>query len=141
MGGFGAPRALLQKWLVHSDPRLVATFTRHFWWYENVLWLDADDLDGAAAGVAGAAVRVFVSERDRYIDGPTIFADAQAEAARRRRAAVASAGGAPTSAAAVEAAEGRRALRAVMWEGLDHGEFQYVRERRREVVRSVVSNI
>ena len=56
-----------------------------------MLWLDAADLDGAAPyptteeGVSAVGdVTLFVSERDRYIDGPIIYEDALAEVKRRQ---------------------------------------------------------
>ena len=75
---------------------------------------------------------LFVSERDRYIDGPTIFADAQAAAAQRQRCAESE----PTAAALSM----RRALRPVLWQGAGHGEFMSLPERRRELVQRVLGH-
>ena len=90
-----------------------------------MLWLDDGDLDADAPRGGGAHVTLFVSECDRYIDGRTIYADAVAATAARR------AGGAGGAA--------RRALRAVLWEGADHGDFLACEARRREVVDCVLA--
>jgi hypothetical protein len=114
----------------------VGTFTRGWFWFENLLWLDDGDLDGGidggtdgeidglgASAVDGASVSLFISERDRFIDGPTIFADAKAEQARRRE----------------KGSRGRRALRSVLWEGTGHGNFLRMSEKRREVIDTVLA--
>ena len=124
--------------------------------YENVLWLDEDDLDrGASAASASAAsastaaiasakpqsdsaavaatapvpaphVSLFVAEKDRYVDGGTIYADAQA--AIERRSGQRLGDGAPP----------RRELRAVLWEGIDHGAFLQCDDKRRQVIESII---
>ena len=147
-----------KRWFLHSDPRLVATLMRSFFWWENVLWLSDDELDGgattsgttsegttrvrdaaaapSAAAAAGAGAReespgivaLFVAERDRYVDGPIIYADAlKAKARRAERRARGHGGG--------------RELEVVYWEGRDsgHGKWLDRPETRDEVVRRVLA--
>ena len=115
----------IKDYLIHSDPRLVGVLMRNFYWYENVLWLDADDLD---RGVSSPEqhVTLFIAQQDRYVDGETIYADAQVAINAREQE--------PSTGAFHRL---RRELRAVLWEGLDHGVFLNSVEKRRQVIESV----
>ena len=128
-----------KRWFLHSDPRLVATLMRSFFWWENVLWLSDDELDGGSttrltdAGVDAreeypGTVALFVAERDRYVDGPIVHADALKAKARRaeRRAR----------------GDGRgRELEVVYWEGRasGHGKWLDRPETRDEVIRRILA--
>ena len=103
--------------------RLVGVLMRNFWWFENVLWLD-DELDAAADPRGKGVVSLFISERDRYMDGPVAYSDALA--AREKRQAEA------------QAPRPRRELRAVLWKDQDHGDFLKRSEQRRAVVDSLL---
>ena len=128
-------------WFLHSDPRLVGVLMRNFLWFENVLWLDDEEIDAGALGGAtteGGAedagdgqIALFVAEGDRYLDGRTIYEDAQRAIERRRRQR----GSEGDNKAGGTA---RRTLRAVLWgNGQDHGEWLGREEQRREVIEVV----
>ena len=118
----------VKHYLIHSDPRLVGVLMRNFYWYENVLWLDDEDLDGGTSGTSGTSdgtVSLFIAEKDRYIDGEIMYADAMAAVERR----------------GIERRDdGRRQLRAVLWAKLDHGQFLQSAKRRNEVIESVLGD-
>ena len=130
-------------WFLHSDPRLVGVLMRNFLWFENVLWLDDEEIDAGAAAAVGdgtqeeaavdggcgsGEIALFVAEGDKYLDGRTIYDDAQEAIERRRRGEAQKAGG-----------SARRTLRAVLWgDGQDHGEWLGRPEQRREVIDVVM---
>ena len=123
-------------WFLHSDPRLVGVLMRNFLWFENVLWLDDEEIDAGTSGgdkergaqdAGGGQIALFVAESDRYLDGRTIYEDAQSAIERRRRQRVSEGDNAGGSA--------HRMLRVVLWgNGQDHGEWLGKEEQRREVI-------
>ena len=91
-------------------------------------------------------VTLFISEEDRYVDAPTIYADAaalmerhrgqQQQLARDRDAVPDRRPRAVPSASA--GLGGGRTLRAFLWKGSQHGEFLGDPSRRREVIDRVI---
>ena len=129
--GEGAP-GVIKKWLLHSDPRLVGTLMRNFFWFENCLWLEDDELDAAAAGTEGS-ISLFIGENDKYIDGAVIYEDAITAMASRAAENYGTPNGAEDA-----MQQPRRSLRAVLWTEQGHGEWLSKPEQRRAVIESLV---
>jgi pimeloyl-ACP methyl ester carboxylesterase len=119
-----------KRWLLHSDPRLVATLTRRFFWFENVLWLSDDELNGGGDNAArrGGSVALFIAKRDRYIDGEVVYADAVKAQTRRRRSRSKTGGTAG------------RELSTTLWGDLNHGGWMNAAPTRREVILSTLAS-